>query len=371
MILKSASYADIICILRNKGDSFENVYHTENTWLSCKSSKYRRTALRNLMQRISKILKYSGAYEMILNIHDKESVKIAFNWIFYKNKPVKNINILDLKALFELRVPTIKEFDRVAEYVTNDNVMGKDIMYTLKNKLKIETLDAILLFNLCKLASIAFCLPGFDGIMQAVEFRDYSVALKNIKEFIYVNWQNCMDFLVENKKTTNFEEILLYTEAVAEIMHICIAYELDKEFTIESGTRINWKLVYTLQEAMSKWAMWRKEKWIQRLYRLSKVDLDKENQLIVQSCVYVIFNVKTKKVYVGSTTRNIKTRYREHYHGAKNFKSGGAYSYIRMIGFHNWIMIPVEKVDTIACSTLKGKAKLFRKWMEMRKLLRV
>ena len=138
MILKSASYADIICILRNKGDSFENVYHTENTWLSCKSSKYRRTALRNLMQRISKILKYSGAYEMILNIHDKESVKIAFNWIFYKNKPVKNINILDLKALFELRVPTIKEFDRVAEYVTNDNVMGKDIMYTLKSTLSLQ-----------------------------------------------------------------------------------------------------------------------------------------------------------------------------------------------------------------------------------------
>ena len=76
-------------------------------------------------------------------------------------------------------------------------------------------------------------------------------------------------------------------------------------------------------------------------------------------CVYIMFNLKTKRAIVGSTSRTIYDRFKEHLKGSFDKLSRRAANYIMNLGIEHWIIIPLE--TNIEKTKLKEKEGIWAK----------
>eukprot|EP01116_Phalansterium_solitarium_P024907 TRINITY_DN926_c0_g1_i1.p1 TRINITY_DN926_c0_g1~~TRINITY_DN926_c0_g1_i1.p1 ORF type:complete len:466 (-),score=11.06 TRINITY_DN926_c0_g1_i1:3189-4586(-) len=60
--------------------------------------------------------------------------------------------------------------------------------------------------------------------------------------------------------------------------------------------------------------------------------------------IYMIFNVKTKKRYIGQTSQSIFMRFKQHFHCINKSRRLHAHSYIRNTGVEHFLVFPVEQV---------------------------
>lgn len=108
--------------------------------------------------------------------------------------------------------------------------------------------------------------------------------------------------------------------------------------------RIKWiKQIHTFNTIQVILSLWCGENWIKFIWNNSYTNL--ENILkatTLKSCVYLMFNLHTKRIIIGSTSRNIYTRFSSHLRGQYDKISRRAANYIVNRGIENWLIIPLE-----------------------------
>ena len=109
-----------------------------------------------------------------------------------------------------------------------------------------------------------------------------------------------------------------------------------------SERRIDWSVVSLLYRCRLLLAVSRGEKWIRKILRKHAGVCFSDVRSRVPS-VYLLFNVKTKKVYVGQTKNSVLHRFAQHFYVHRKSSSLRVYNYVRSVGFEKWLFIPIER----------------------------
>lgn len=144
---------------------------------------------------------------------------------------------------------------------------------------------------------------------------------------------------------------------------IKIAKSVDKAIVERIGKELKspkrqWKRrIYELVKLRTELLRWRAEKWVREIIGLMKVEWERrweETEL-----VYVVFNLDTKKRYVGETGQKVLQRWTEHMTDGRRNAYRRVYAYMNKIGMEKWLILPLEVV--------KGgkRARLLKENMQM------
>jgi hypothetical protein len=140
---------------------------------------------------------------------------------------------------------------------------------------------------------------------------------------------------------------------------------------------IQWKLhIHPINLIFATLSLWRGERWLKHFWSIiqhnSKINYySYKLSYYLKNCVYLIFNPKTKKVIIGSTSSTIYSRFKQHLAGKTDNLSKQAAHYIQNLGIEQWIIIPLEHLHNSTQQTryiAEGKwARLFKNYLIDRK----
>lgn len=120
-----------------------------------------------------------------------------------------------------------------------------------------------------------------------------------------------------------------------------------KEYLVEKdykGSKRDWTYLWKLNADAVEKLKYRKEKWIKKIIRLSKVKEDPMD-LSKKGLIYILCNVSTRRVYIGETAANLLERWRRHFYDSRHDKKRSSYRYLNKLGFHKWMILPLEYVE--------------------------
>jgi len=118
--------------------------------------------------------------------------------------------------------------------------------------------------------------------------------------------------------------------------------------------------------------MWRGERWLKYIWstisQYTNLDIqDYSLSYYLQNNTYIMFNAKTKKVIIGSTSGSIYDRFKQHLSGKTDNLSKKAANYIINLGIEQWIILPLQHLTEKSTSKLyqlEGKwANLFKNFL--------
>jgi hypothetical protein len=125
------------------------------------------------------------------------------------------------------------------------------------------------------------------------------------------------------------------TKIQKRIAVICEEWGREEVEELLEAKRRNWKKIWELNWQRTLLTYWRGEKWIRRIWKETQgmeKDLTIDDLKVKEGVIYIIFNTKTKKVYIGETKVTLYERINRHHNDAKNQTDRKCYNYMKKIG---------------------------------------
>jgi hypothetical protein len=122
--------------------------------------------------------------------------------------------------------------------------------------------------------------------------------------------------------------------------------------------RRRWKQIWLINRQIDQLALKTNKSWIQKINKFKLEFLGNFNEDAIfkeKGWIYLMYNLQTKRVYVGQTSKSLFERYKSHEAAFKFDKNRTTYQYFRKFGFHSWIITPLLKVNDIRMLDIEEK----------------
>ena len=211
---------------------------------------------------------------------------------------------------------------------------------------------------------IVMTLLKEEGSRVAVgeEKKEETKVIEIVEEVM--NWMRRSEGVIEGssrkKRIGNFEKFI-HPELTkkAKFIDSIIILILETSF---NRSRIVWKEIQFWMLFRVKLLRWRAEKWTDEILAACDIDFPNLGELFeVVEVVYVMFNLVSKKRYVGETGVKLKTRLKGH---KRDFDKKIRRTYKRMsrVEWEEWIIIPIKKVEGGKAKRCEVEREFVEKW---------